>query len=150
MPPRVGSSAAHSDAANAAAAKAKIHLDGNERLRLDVDAAMRWQRAIVRRDQHRLSRFGLRDKPRADLGLPIRVDAARGLVEHEQIRVAHGHRSQAEPLALATRQIARVTRRREVEPEAIERVSRPVPVAADTESNLVKRRLLHEVAAWIL
>ena len=64
-------------------------------------------RQIVRHDE-RSARRRLRPQEPRELGLALRIDAARRLVEHEQLRLGREHRCECEPLALAGREIARM------------------------------------------
>ena len=49
------------------------------------------------------------EQPRGERGLAIGVDPARRLVEHEQVRLGDGDGGDPEPLALAAREVARMT-----------------------------------------
>ena len=90
------------------------------------------------------------EQPGGERRLAVGVDPARRLVEHEQIGLGHGDGGDPEALALPAREIARMTARREREPEPLERGRRAHLVAADPERDLVDRGLAHEIAAGIL
>ena len=111
---------------------------------------MRGQERVVRGDEHAPPALRLLEQPRGERGLAIGVDPARRLVEDEQIRLGHRDGGDAEPLALAAREIARMTARREREPERLERRRGAILVAAHAERDLFDRGLADEIAAGIL
>ena len=91
------------------------------------------------------------EQPRGERRLAIGVDPARRLVEHEQIRLRDRDGRDAEPLALAAREIAGMTvTSRTSRPNALERRCRALLVPADAERDLVDRGLADEVPAGIL
>ena len=74
----------------------------------------------------------------------------RRLVQNEQVRFGYGHRCEREPLALATRQIARMAILRPAQPDAFQRSASPLFIPVHGQGDLLERRLLDEVAARIL
>src|SRR5919198_234817 len=85
---------------------------GNEGLASRVEAhdAIRHggcEDEVVRDDEGGATR-SLAAQPRRQLDLPLRVDAARRLVQDEQVRLGHRHGPQGAALALAARQVAGV------------------------------------------
>src|SRR6476469_3109136 len=62
---------------------------------------------IVRHDERATTR-GIGTQQTRELSLPLGVDAARRLVEHEQLRLGREHGGQREPLTLAGGEIARM------------------------------------------
>ena len=77
-------------------------------------------------------------------------DPAGGLVEHEQVGLRDGYRSEREPLPLARREVARMPLGRPGEVEPAECHGGPAPVAAYGERHLVEHALAHDVATRIL
>src|SRR5581483_4693946 len=102
---------------------------------------------VVRHDERPpIRRLGAQ-QPR-ELRLALGVDAAGGLVEHEQLRFGRQHRSEREPLALAGREVARMAVLPVGEPDLREREPRARDIRP--ERHLVEHALGDEVAAGIL
>ena len=85
----------------------------------------------------------------ASSGLALRVDAARRLVEHEQVGLGDEHGREREPLALAAREVARMPRLVAGEPDVGERAPR-ARARSRAERDLLVAALADEVAARIL
>src|SRR5919198_6194899 len=127
---------------------------GNERLasRVEADDAIRHRARedeVVGDDEGGATR-GLPPQPVRQLRLPLRVDAARRLVQDEQVRLGHGHGGEGEALALAAREVARMSIRGAGEPDGRERPSSTLEVASDAERDLLVGLLRDEVPAGIL
>ena len=75
-------------------------------------------------DDERASARRFRAEQRGELCLPLRIDAAGRLVEHEQVGLGREHGRQREPLALADREIARMPAGLFGQPELRERCAR--------------------------
>src|SRR5690348_2756575 len=75
--------------------------------RHDAIGDLRGPRQVVR-DDDRPACGSAGPKQRGQLRLALRIDAARRLVEHEQLRLRREHRREREPFPLARRQVARV------------------------------------------
>ena len=82
--------------------------------------------------------------------LPLRVDAARRLVEDQDVRLSDRNGGEGKPLALAAREIARMPRRRPAEPDPVECGASPLFIPVDGQRDLLQRRLLDEITAGIL
>src|SRR6202022_417540 len=78
----------------------RLSVPGSRRHGDDPVGDCRSERAVVRDDQ-RGPRVRLRAQERGELRLSLRVDAAGGLVEDEQLRLGDEHRREREPLAPA-------------------------------------------------
>ena len=100
------------------------------------------------RDDERRARRRLRAEQRGELALALRVDAARRLVEHEQVGLDGEHGGDREALALAAREVARVPVGERGQVELLERA--PRARLAGGERDLGEHRLGDEVAAGIL
>src|SRR5204863_4691152 len=85
-----------------------------------------------------------------ELVLANGVDAAGGLVQHEQVGLGDEHRGEREALPLAAREVARVALLVPGETEPRQRLAGRLEVAADGERDLLVRPLGDEVAARIL
>src|SRR5262245_13151476 len=138
--PRAGSSAAQAAAAIATPLAARTHLDAMEpSLTRQAEPAIGRERRVVGDDEERdAAGRALRD-PRAELRLPLGIDPAGRLVEHEEPRLDDRHRSQPEPLALAAREVARMPVAEGSETESLERDARACAVAADAECHFLER-----------
>src|SRR5205085_1773557 len=75
--------------------------------------------AVVRDDQGCTGCRAVAQQLR-ELLFPLRIDAARGLVEHEEVGLDDEHRRECEPLALAAREIARMAPLQPGEPDGRE------------------------------
>ena len=103
---------------------------------------MSGQERIMRGDENPPAELGLREQPGGERGLAVGVDAARRLVEHEQIGLRDRDGGDAEALALATREVAGMTAAANARPnsssDAAARTSSP-PTPSATSSITVSR-----------
>src|SRR4029079_7642987 len=149
-PPRSGSSAAQAAAARATVAARSVTLRGKERLPSERHAPMDRERAVVGRDEKSLAGGRVLGQPLTDLRLAIGVDSARGLVEHEQVRLRDGHRREPEALPLSAGEIAWVPLGGPGEAHALQCPDSTGPVVPHAECNLVEDAFANEVTARIL
>src|SRR5881394_2092777 len=151
-PARPGSRAAQAAAANAAAAAPTVTALGMGQLPLrrerdDAVGDRLGEGSVVRDHERRARRRGGADQP-GQLLLALGVDAARRLVEDEQVWFGREHGGQAEPLALAAREVAGMTVLEAAEPDRGERAPRGCRVGA--HGGLVLGALAEDVPPGIL
>ena len=82
--------------------------------------------------------------------LPLGIDAARGLVEDQQVRLRDEDRGETEPLALPAREIARVATLMAVEPDGSKRRAGAGEISPASERNLVLDALADQVPTRVL
>src|ERR671914_723175 len=122
----------------------KTTLRANERLLAQTDAGVGGKRAVVRCDHHGASRARVREQPVRERCLAVGVDAARRLVEDEQVRGRNCDGREAESLSLAAREVARMAVRRPLEPDRRERKPGSLPISGDGQSDLVEDALANQ------
>src|SRR3954467_15656507 len=106
-PPRSGSRAAQAPAPRAAAAARSVTLCGKERLPRQRHALVDGKGAVVGGHEDPSPRGRVLREPVGDLRLAVRVDAARWLVEDEEVGLAPGDRGETPAPALASREVTR-------------------------------------------
>src|SRR4051794_9790455 len=99
-------------------------------------------------DDERSAARRLRAQQCSELGLPLRIDTARRLVEHEQLRVGDQHRGERQPLALARREVVGMTLNLVAEADLRDRLSCTRLVGS--ERDLVEHTLRDEMASRVL
>src|SRR4051794_32586374 len=149
-PPRSGSRAAQAAAPSAAAAASTATLRGKTSPSFETHPAIRRKGPVVRGDQDGSSRRCVLREPLAESSLSLGVDAARGLVEDEQVGLGDRDRREAEPLALPTGEIARVAARSPGETDPLERGERPPLVSSHGEPDLVEHPVADQIATGVL
>jgi hypothetical protein len=104
---------------------------------------------VVRHDQ-RCPRLGFSAEERRELGFAFRIDAAGRLVEDEQVRLDDEDGSESQPLALAAREITRVTSLEPFETDGSECAPSPGEIALDPACNLIAGALGQAIPAGVL
>jgi hypothetical protein len=128
-----------------------VALDKN-RLLAHHDDTIRYRRReffVVCHDQ-RCTRLGFSPEERRELDFALRIDAAGRLVEDKQVRLDDEDRSESEPLALAAREITRVTGVEPFETDGSECAPRPGEIALDPACNLIAGALGQAIPAGVL
>src|SRR6185295_13221678 len=139
------SRAAQTAAANATVPAVKsVALDKNRLLAHHDDTIRNRRREllVVRHDQ-RCTRLGFSAEERCELGFAFRIDTTGRLVEDED-------RGESEPLALAAREITRVTRFESFETDGSEYAPSPGEIALDPAGDLIAGPLGQAIAAGVL
>ena len=133
------SRAAQTDAANATVPAAKsVALDKNRLLAHHDDTIRNRRREfLVVRHEQRCTRLGFSAEKRRELGFAFRIDAAGRLVEDEQVWLDDEDGSESEPLALAAREITRMTSFEPFETDGSECAPSPGEIALDPARNFI-------------
>src|SRR2546423_164549 len=134
--------------ANAAAALCNCELP-HRRGRDDAVGDPRREKVVVGDDERRPARR-LRAQETRQLVLALGVDAARGLVEDQQIGVGNQHGRERQAFPLAAGEVARMTRLEAGQPHLRERPPRLGEVAAYGQRDLLVGALGNEIAARVL
>jgi hypothetical protein len=100
---------------------------------------MAGQSPVVGCEQNAAPCGGFLEQPPGQLGPSIGVDAARRLVENEDVRVSDRYGGDRQALAFSTGEIARMALCGAAQSEPVERRAPPTPVAGRAERRLVER-----------